>query len=352
MNEVVANPAAYGFANVTTPACGTTPSLVCTSANLVTPNAASTYLFADGVHPTTAGHAIFAQLAESMIDGPQQMAALAEAPLAVEQANYRALDGRMWSSLNAPRTQGKLEGWAAYDYGHTDLQAGPSNGSAYMNTIAVGGDMKVSDHALVGLMFGFTENKGDFGGAGGGYTMRQPVGTIYGGYGDGPWYVGATMGAGSLDYSDINRAIPLGTAIRTENGQARGYEYTGRLLGGYWFAHEGPAAWSVRAPRLHEGRRPLVFRNVHGQHGTELRPAGARTAAVERGLAGRGQLRRHSSVRAGDLGIRLEGPERERQRVVGHAWAGPTASPSASPTTATRCSTSGPAPNSEASPGS
>ncbi len=47
---------------------------------------------------------------------PQQMASLVEAPLAVEQANFRALDNRMWSSLNAPRTQGKLEAWAAYDY--------------------------------------------------------------------------------------------------------------------------------------------------------------------------------------------------------------------------------------------
>ena len=63
VNEVVANPAAYGFANVTErlPAARP-PSLLCTSANLVAPNAASTYFFADGVHPTTAGHAIFAQL--------------------------------------------------------------------------------------------------------------------------------------------------------------------------------------------------------------------------------------------------------------------------------------------------
>ncbi len=81
----------------------------------------------------------------------------------------------MWSSLNAPRTQGKLEAWAAYDYSHTDLQAGPNSGSAHMNTVAVGGDMKVSDRMLVGAMFGYTDNKGDFGGPGGGYTLRQPV---------------------------------------------------------------------------------------------------------------------------------------------------------------------------------
>jgi len=235
LNEIAANPAAFGFANVTAPACGATPSLVCTSANFATPSAATTYLFADGVHPTTAGHAVIAQVAASMIDGPQQMGALAEAPLAVEQASFRALDNRMWSSLNAPGSQAKLNGWAAYDYGHSDVQAGPNNGSSRTNTLAVGGDAKVSDRMLVGLMATFGESKGDFGGAGGGYTMKAPIGTIYAGYGDGPWYVGATMGAGSLDYSDINRAIPLGAGVRNENAEARGTEYTGRLLGGYWF---------------------------------------------------------------------------------------------------------------------
>ncbi len=236
LNEVLAIPASYGFLNASTPACGATPSLVCTSANFVTPSAAQTFVFADGVHPTTAGHALIAQAVQSMITGPQQMASLAEAPLAVEQANFRALDNRMWSSLNAPRSQGKLEAWVAYDYSHTDLQAGPNNGSAHMNTIAVGGDMKASDRMLVGAMFGYTDNKGDFAGAGGGYTLRQPVGTLYAGYGDGPWYVGATLGAGSLDYSDITRVIPLGAALRTESADARGYEFTGRILGGYWFA--------------------------------------------------------------------------------------------------------------------
>jgi len=235
VKEILANPAAYGFTNVTSPACGTTISLVCTSANLVTPNAASTYLFADGVHPTTAGHAIFAQAAESMITGPQQIAALGEAPLAVEQANFRALDGRMWSSLNAPRSQNKIEAWAAYDYGSSDMNAGGGNGSANTNTIVVGSDTKLSDKLLIGGMFGYTENKGDFGGAGGGYKLRQPVGTFYAGYGEGPWYVGVTLGAGGLDYSDVNRNIPLGALVRTESGQSRGNEYTGRLLGGYWF---------------------------------------------------------------------------------------------------------------------
>lgn len=237
-NELLANPSTYGFTNVTSPACTTASAITCTTSTLVSPDAATTHSFADDIHPTPAAHAIIAQVVDSMITGPQQIAALGEAPLRVEDANYRALDGRMWSNLNSTRTQRKLEAWAAYDYGSIDMQAGPNNGSAYQNTVAVGGDMKVSDRMLAGMMFGYTENKGDFGGAGGGYKLSQPVFTMYTGYGDGPWYVGATLGAGSLDYSNVNREIVLGPSVRNESGQTRGYEYTGRLLGGYWFKYQ------------------------------------------------------------------------------------------------------------------
>lgn len=236
-NETLRNPAAYGIKNVTAIACTTAPTVtiaLCNASTLAAPDAATTYYWANGSHPTTLGHEILADFAISYIEGPQQIAALGAAPFAAEDANYRALDGRMWSTLGTPRTQKKFQAWAAYDYGSNDL--GASNASANTNTIVVGADTNLSDKLLFGGSFGYTDNKGDFGGAGGGYTLRQPVGTMYVGYGEGPWYLGATLGAGALDYSDVDRNIPLGAGVRTESGQTRGYEYTGRLLGGYWLA--------------------------------------------------------------------------------------------------------------------
>jgi outer membrane lipase/esterase len=85
--SVLASPSSFGLTNTTTPACNATiingvtggritdgSSLFCNAApaalftaagvpnlNAITPGAsASTYLFADGVHPTTGGHKIFA----------------------------------------------------------------------------------------------------------------------------------------------------------------------------------------------------------------------------------------------------------------------------------------------------
>jgi outer membrane lipase/esterase len=233
-NEVLANPAAFGIVNTTTSACTVPQSLYCTSATLVSPTAPQTFLFADTAHPTTAGHQLLADYAYSFIAGPQQIAALGDAPFAVEEANFRAIDGRMWSSLNTPRGRNKFEAWAVYDYNNVDTNY-LGNGSSHGNTVVVGGDIRTSDHTLVGLSFGYTDERGDLGSGGGNYKLRQPTGTVYAGWGDGPWYLGATFGASSLDYSDINRVVPLGALVRTESGQTRGNEYTGRLLGGYWF---------------------------------------------------------------------------------------------------------------------
>lgn len=232
LNEVIANPALYGFTNVTAPACGTTGSLICTSANLVTPNAAQTFLFADGVHPTTAGHALIAQYVEASIVAPQQIAALAEAPLAVERATFRSLDGRMMSATNAPG-KSKYEAWVTYDYANPDIKSGFLTGDGKLDTVSVGVDSKVTQRLLVGAAFDYTENKVDFSQSG--FKLKEATGTLYAGYGQGPWYLGATIGASDLDYRDVHRNIVLGATTRTETGTTRGYATTGRVLGGYWF---------------------------------------------------------------------------------------------------------------------
>jgi len=232
LKEVTSNPSAYGFVNATTGACTTSSSFTCTSATLVAPNAAQTYVWADGVHPSPGMHAIVGQYAASILQAPQQMGALAEAPLAVEQAAWRTLDGRMQSGINAPRAQSRLEAWAAYDYGAPDYSSGYMNGNGDVNTVAVGGDMKLSDKMLAGVVFNYSENKASMGGAE--FKLREPMMTFYAGYGEGPWYAGATLGAGSLDYS-TTRDIALGTAVRTESGDTKGWQFVGRLIGGYWF---------------------------------------------------------------------------------------------------------------------
>ncbi len=237
-NEVIANPAAYGFTNVTTPACTTSSSITCTPATLVAPNADKTFLFADGVHPTPAGHQIIADYAIAEIEAPQQIGLLAEAPLQVEQANFRALDSRMISGVGAPLALNRFDTYAIYDYGNYDYSGDLGGGHSYTNTVVLGGDMKISDHTLVGIAFGYTDDKSSLGNNAGSFKLNEATLTGYAGYGEGPWYVGATLSGGSLDYNDINRNVVLGPLTRTESGSTNGSHFIARLLGGYWFNYE------------------------------------------------------------------------------------------------------------------
>jgi len=243
-NEVIADPTRYGFTNVTSPACtndfgGRPYALFCTPQTLVSPDAPTTYLFADGNHPTTAGMQLIAQLAASMIEGPQMMAALGEAPLAVEAANFRAIDARMQSSLNTPLSSARFQPWVTADYANPDIKGDFLSGDADVTTITVGSDMKINERLLIGGAFGYSENKGDFGSGRGGYKLKEATGTFYAGYGEGPWYVGGSFGGSDLDYVDVHRDITLGAATRRETGSTRGYATTGRLAGGYWFNYGG-----------------------------------------------------------------------------------------------------------------
>ncbi|MFO1322642.1 MAG: autotransporter domain-containing protein [Burkholderiales bacterium] len=236
LGEIIASPALYGFVNATSPVCTVQSALNCTPSTLVPNGNPLTWVFADVIHPTTGADLLQTQAIMSMITGPMQMAALGEAPMDVERANWRALDGRMMSAINAPGSPGKIQAWAAYDYADADIFGNSLSGNGNINTISVGADYRVSDKMLAGIQFAYSDYDGSFGNGGGDFKLREPMITFYGGYGEGPWYVGATLGAGSLDFSS-NRTIALGPTTRTESGDTTGYHVVGRLLGGYWFKY-------------------------------------------------------------------------------------------------------------------
>ena len=293
--------------------------------------------------------AIVAQYTESVIAAPQQIAVLAETPLDVEQANWRVLDGRMASAINASRPTNKIEGWAAYDYANPDYSSGFMDGSANLNTVSIGGDMLLSSRLLFGLQFGYTQDKGNLGA--GDYKLNDYMGTMYLGYGEDNWYVGATLGAGSLDYTNITRTIQLGAQTRTETGSANGYQTVARVLGGYWFqVRQQLGARPVGEIHLRRRRRPFVPGKRRVEYDDGVRPTGAQAVPDEPRLAGLGQCQRHPSVRPRVVGIRLEGGRAQclgERRRNGRKL---LAARLPARTTAGRCSISARAPTSARSP--
>ena len=231
LHEITADPGTYGFTNVTTPACGTAASLGCTAANFVDPNAASTYVFADGVHPTTAAHQVLAQYAISILEAPNQMAVLphSEAVIGRARAERIAANAASRPADEAVRWWGTVNG-DFQRYGKGDLYDGSGA------TLDVGFDMR-SGGLVYGGFAGWGRQNLDWGRRKGDFSQDDgTLGGFVGWHGENGWV------DGQVSYSwlgfDTSRQVVLGAATRTHEGSADGSNVSAGVSGG-WMFHNG-----------------------------------------------------------------------------------------------------------------
>ena len=252
LQEVVANPGAYGITNVTTPGCAVQPApaggsaLFCNPGSYVTPGVGSTWMFADGIHPTTATHAMMAQLAVSMIEGPRQMAVLPH----VESALGRARAGRVDARL-AARPQG--DGWRWWaDVRGDSLRYGHGDSFDGIGPALTFGMDRSSGNLVYGGFLGYGRQESDWGLRRG--SFEQADATLGGYLG---WRSGSLWANGQLSYSrvdvDTEREVQLGQATRTHLGSTDGSNLSAGASAGWDFGDgafvHGPVA-SVLAQRI------------------------------------------------------------------------------------------------------
>ena len=238
INEVLANPSAYGFSNVTTPACGVGSSSVQCGPQgsglpyTYAPGTDQTYLFADGVHPTTAAHAMLAQVVLSEIAAPGQISLLGEAPLAASTAQTRAIRNQMLADDNGSDTRAFVN----VDYAHQSFDAQGNSPKANSNDVnlTLGVDVRATDNLSAGIALGVGQSNANTAG-GGGYKLQDISGLGYVTYHQGGGYVGGYANFGQSNFSDINRRIQIGAASRNESGKADGSHLGAGLTGGWWF---------------------------------------------------------------------------------------------------------------------
>jgi outer membrane lipase/esterase len=239
LREITADPATYGFTNVTTPACGAAPSLGCNPANFLDPSAAQTYAFADGVHPTTAAHQMLAQYAISILEAPGQIAILPHSEAMVGRSRADRVgahvggkpsgDGmRWWTDLRGDFQR----------YGDGDVYdgAGP--------TLTFGVDWN-SGNFVYGGFVGYGRQGNDWGQRRGSFDQTDTtLGGFVGWYGDSAWV------NGQVSYSrvgfDIDRDVQIGPATRTHHGSTDGRNITAGINAGWDFMsgawRHGPVA--------------------------------------------------------------------------------------------------------------
>ena len=237
-SEVIANPQAYGFSNATTPACGAGSSSVrCgpQGSGLPYTYAAGTdqsYVFADGVHPTTGAHALLGQYVVSVLQAPEQLSLLGESALAANAAQTRAIRSQMLVDAAG----GETRTFVNIDYGRQQFDA--SNGSPKTNSnnfnLTLGAAVQATDHLSAGVALGVGQANASFSG-GGGYKLQDISGLGYVTYHAGGGYVGGYANFGQSNFKDIERRIDLGAMRRTESGKADGSHLGTGFTGGWWF---------------------------------------------------------------------------------------------------------------------
>lgn len=248
LNEVLASPSQYGFANTTTPACTTSSSLTCTPATLVSANAASDYLFADGVHPTTAAHALFAQVVESEITASQQAGLLAEQPLVTLESERNAVSQQLLFEQMTPSPHARVfvsGGFARENFRREAIR--PADHDDWLVTGGVLGTLMPGLTVGAELTAGTSHQNADTQLSH--FRTGTLMGTVFAQVALGHAYLSAEGGGGKLWYHDIRRTIAIGPATRIESGSTHGGVISANATAGYWFGGDalrfGPFARGI-----------------------------------------------------------------------------------------------------------
>lgn len=221
-SAVTANPAAFGFANVTNQ-CLTT--IACVTGTTATQN---TFLFWDGVHPTAAGHAIVAQSVAQFLNAPERAAAAAmisEIGMSERRAaSYRALD-----RLDQFKAQaGKTDIFISVIGDHAQVGArGAAPG--YTNAsggIAFGMIRHISNETSLGLAISAKTGTASASGLGNKVTMAPTSFTadIMARWASGSGlFVQGALGASITRISEFERTLGIGSLKNTGETVAHGF---------------------------------------------------------------------------------------------------------------------------------
>lgn len=228
--DILARPAAYGITNTTIPACGAASSLGCGPAQQL-PGSTS-FLFADGVHPSAATHRIISDWVYGTLEAPTRAAALAALPIGRSGAQWRAIDNRLRNFETASGAQGVFVGG---DHAPTRLDATATapGASGRGNSFTLGYDRAFGNLAA-GLAFGISDSEFDYANSGGtvGFSEAALSGFVAARFGQA--YVDALLTYARLDF-DTTRNVALGPTAMSNTATTQGRQKGAKLGGGYNF---------------------------------------------------------------------------------------------------------------------
>jgi outer membrane lipase/esterase len=233
LREIIANPVAYGIANVTGTACQpqiTANSLTCNPGTYVTPNAPETYAFADGVHPSTAAHRILGEFALSVLEAPRQVEVLALSESQVGRGRAEVVSGHL-----AAKPEGDGMRWWTDVRGDNQRYGDPVHYDGGGPSLTFGVDWS-SGSVVYGGFAGYGRQRIDYGLRRGEFKQNDAtLGGFIGWHGDALWANGQVSWT-KTSY-DVDRDVHLGPATRRHSGSPDGDNLSVGANAGWDFSH-------------------------------------------------------------------------------------------------------------------
>ena len=276
LNNVIANPAAYGIANLYCPAF---PNPTCIS------NSGSGYLFyGDGVHLTSDGFRIVGQYIAVQLEAPLVLQGASDLSLDVAHEFGRTLTARM--DVGSPRDGDTLNGLKFFVVGDgytRHLDAGPRNEAYRSSGVGVTAGAEVGfGSGVVGLAANYSRPKLNFGNDNAENEARTIQLGGYAGFGLGGAFAQGYAGYG-WDKHDIDRT----GVVEGMEADPKGHHFIAGAKAGYLLPLGGLRIGPVVAldyakakvdgytetgdPALTLNVDSLTYRSLRGSAGIELR---------------------------------------------------------------------------------
>jgi outer membrane lipase/esterase len=239
INEVTANPTAFGFTNTTGKACPAS-SLFCgpASAGYPTQPTSNTYLFADDIHPSGKAHALLANVVYATITAPGIVSLAPEVAMQSAYNHSTAINDALDAEWASGSEVGKVRGFTAVQFGQMNIDATgytPELDADSMD-LNIGATYRVNEGFTFGVAATLGSNTGDSGFAGE-FDGTSILLGLFGQYEINGLYGRLSFSTGNTDM-DISRRIDLGASTRTETGNTGINQQIGALEVGYVFKAE------------------------------------------------------------------------------------------------------------------
>ncbi len=212
-------------------ACGPSSALICSPAQLVSPDAEQTHLWSDSHHLTTAGQTIETDLMYSLLTAPTNISLIAEAPIQSGLARNATIQRQVELS-GQHRGQKGINVWASAGYGYsnkeTDSYFPTESGNPFQGTF--GADYRAASGIIFGGAFTAGIQSQDFS-TGGDFKQDDQTMSAYAAYRVDRFWGNVIASYGFLQ-NDINRAVKLGIFTDQNSANIEGHSLSLALRGG------------------------------------------------------------------------------------------------------------------------